>query len=430
MKVLLVGGGGREAAIAWALRRSRHLTDLACAPGNAGIGRHATRVPIAAEDVDALAAHALSSRYDLVVIGPEAPLTAGLADRLAAARIDVFGPSAAAATIEASKAFAKEFMARHGIPTAAFRIFDDESSASRYLLSTEAAYPLVVKADGLAAGKGVVIAESPGDAVAAATGMLSGQAFGDAGRRIVVEELLRGREASFFVLADGRTWRDLAPCQDYKRMGDGDRGPNTGGMGTYSPSAWIDEPTRRILRDEIIGPTLRGLAAEGRPFGGVLFLGVMMTGSGPKVLEYNARFGDPETQVLLPRLDGDWLEVLHACARGTLSDVSLRWRDDAAVCVVMASGGYPGSYSKGWPIDGVEEAERLSDVMVFHAGTELDGSNRLVTAGGRVLSVTAIGAGLAAARARAYEAVARIRWPGEHHRNDIAMDAIGVRGPP
>jgi phosphoribosylamine--glycine ligase len=424
MKVLLVGGGGREAALAWAFRRSPLLTDLACAPGNAGIARHARRVPIAPEHVDELAEHAIAERYDLVVIGPEAPLVSGLADRLRTAGLDTFGPSAAAAMIEGSKVFSKEFMARHGIPTPAFRIFDDPAAASRYLTSAEAAFPLVVKADGLAAGKGVVIAQDAGSAVDTANRMLTGNAFGDAGRRIVIEEMLQGRETSFFVLADGVTSVELASCQDYKRAEDADRGPNTGGMGTCSPSAWLDDATRATLHATVVGPTVRGLAAEGRPFRGVLFIGVMLTEDGPKVLEYNARFGDPETQVLVPRLEGDWLALLHACARGELSTMRVDWSDSAAVCVVMSAGGYPAAYAKGDPIEGVDDAEKLGGVTVFHAGTERDASGRLVTAGGRVLGVTAIGRDLAAARDRAYEAVACVRWIGEHHRSDIAADAI------
>jgi phosphoribosylamine--glycine ligase len=285
-------------------------------------------------------------------------------------------------------------------------------------------YPLVIKADGLAAGKGVVIAKDAASAVDAAQYMLSGDAFGAAGRRIVIEELLQGHEASFFVLTDGTTSYELASCQDYKRAEDGDRGPNTGGMGTYSPSAWLDDATIRTLRETVVNPTVRGLASEGRPFRGVLFIGVMLTESGPKVLEYNARFGDPETQVLVPRLDGDWLAVLHACARGELAQERLRFRDDASVCVVMASGGYPGTYAKGFPIEGLDEAEALADVMIFHAGTERDAEGRVVTAGGRVLGVTAIGRDLSAARDRAYDAVARLRWTGERHRTDIAADAI------
>jgi len=428
MKVLLVGGGGREAALAWAFHKSPLLTDLAAAPGNAGIAKHARRVPIAADDVPALVAHATAEAYDLVVIGPEAPLVSGLADRLRAAGIDTFGPSAAAAMIEGSKAFSKEFMARHRIPTARFRIFDAEAPAIRYLMSEDAVYPLVVKADGLAAGKGVVMAADPAIAVESARQMLSGSAFGAAGRKIVVEEALRGREASFFVLTDGSTSRELASCQDYKRAEDADRGPNTGGMGTYSPSAWLDDATIRSLRETVVVPTVLGLAAEGRPFRGVLFIGVMLTDDGPKVLEYNARFGDPETQSLVPRLNGDWLALLRACARGELSSVAARFRDDPAVCVVMAAGGYPGPYAKGAPIEGLDEAGGLSGVSIFHAGTEHDAAGRVVTSGGRVLGVTATGGDLAAARDRAYEAVARIRWNGERHRTDIAADAIAKAG--
>jgi phosphoribosylamine--glycine ligase len=423
LRVLLIGGGGREAALAWAFRQSPLLSDLSCAPGNAGIERYARRVPIAADDVDALVAEAVASRYDLVVVGPEVPLVAGIADRLREAGLDVFGPSAAAAKVEGSKAFSKEFMARHGIPTAAFRIFESEAEASRYLRSGDVRYPLVVKADGLAAGKGVVIADDAATASDTAAQMLSGRAFGAAGRRIVIEELLRGREASFFVLTDGRTSLELATCQDYKRVGDGDRGANTGGMGTYSPSAWLDETSRRVLRETVVSPTVRGLADEGCEFRGVLFIGVMLTADGPKVLEYNARFGDPETQVLVPRLDGDWLALLAACARGELSTMTLAWRDEAAVCVVMAAGGYPGAYAKGQPIEGLDDAERLSRVTVFHAGTDRDASSRVVTAGGRVLGVTATGPDVPSARRRAYEAVAAIRWSGEHHRTDIAADA-------
>jgi phosphoribosylamine--glycine ligase len=424
MKVLLVGGGGREDALAWALARSPEIRTLRCAPGNAGIARHAERVAIASDDVEALFAHALSERYDLVVVGPEAPLVLGLADRLEAAGIAVFGPSAAAARLEGSKVFAKEFMARHAIPTAAFRVFGDAGECTRYLLSDEAAYPLVVKADGLAAGKGVVIAPDPETAVETAEGMLSGRDFGDAGRRVVIEEMLRGREASFFCLCDGERFVELAPCQDYKRVGDADTGPNTGGMGTYSPSAHLGDDHRAFLRDRVVAPLLSGMAAEGHPFRGVLFVGVMLTVDGPRVLEFNARFGDPETQVLIPRLDGDWLPLLRAAAAGDLRGVTARFRPDAAVCVVMTAAGYPGKYAKGTPISGLDDAHALEGVVVFHAGTETDASGRVVTNGGRVLGVTALGADVAHARSRAYEAVACIRWEGEHHRSDIASDAV------
>ena len=422
MKVLLVGGGGREAAIAWAIGRSPLLTSLACAPGNAGIERHARRIPIAAENVPALVRHALAEAYDLVVIGPEAPLVSGLADRLREAGLDTFGPSAAAALIEGSKVFSKEFMARHRIPTAAFRVFDDAKAASRYLRATEVAYPLVVKADGLAAGKGVVIAPDAESAVGAATHMLSGDAFGYAGRRIVVEEMLHGRETSFFVLADGNTSIDLAPCQDYKRAEDADRGPNTGGMGTCSPSAWLDDATKKTLDELVVAPTIRGLAREGRPFRGVLFIGVILTEAGPKVLEYNARFGDPETQVLMPRLWSEPAELFLACARGELGSAPVDLAQGACVTVVLASGGYPGAYDTGFEIRGLDAAERVEGATVFHSGTA-ERQGRVVTAGGRVLSVSATGASIYEARDRAYHATALVSFEGMRHRTDIAAFA-------
>jgi phosphoribosylamine--glycine ligase len=426
MKVLLIGSGGREHALAWAIHNSRRLSALRVAPGNAGISKHAELLDIGAEDIGALVEHAVAERYDLVVVGPEAPLVAGLSDRLRQAGLAVFGPSAAAARLEGSKIFAKRFMDRHAIPTAGYRVFDAIDEARGYLLSGEADYPLVVKADGLAAGKGVIIAGSPEEAVETAEGMLSGRSFGAAGERMIIEDLLRGREASFFVLTDGNSFIELVTCQDYKRALDGDRGLNTGGMGTYSPSVYLDDSTRGVIVDAIVKKTIDGLAEEGTPYQGVLYVGLMLTSDGPKVLEYNARFGDPETQVLMPRLDGDWLPALHACAIGSLEEQRLKWKDDAAVCVVMSSGGYPGSYGKGLPIDGVEEADAMEDVVVFHAGTARDDSGGLVTAGGRVLGVTALGSDLSEARTRAYDAVSLIRWEGEHHRSDIAADALST----
>jgi phosphoribosylamine--glycine ligase len=378
-------------------------------------------VDIGAGDVEGLLAHATGEGYDLVVVGPEAPLVDGLADRLRDAGVAVFGPSAAAARIEGSKVFSKEFMSRHGIPTADFRVFDDVAAARDYLGAAD--YPLVVKADGLAAGKGVILCDDAGQAIVAATRMLCGRSFGSAGSRIVVEEMLRGREASFFVLADGSRFLELATCQDYKRALDGDAGLNTGGMGTYSPSAYLDDALRETIVESIVRPSIRGLEDDGCPYRGVLYVGVMLTDDGPKVLEYNARFGDPETQVLMPRLDGDWLELLHACARGELGDRSPAWVEAAAVCVVMAAEGYPGSYEKNQPIRGIDDAEKLDGVVVFHAGTKTAGDT-IVTAGGRILGVTALGGDLAAARDRAYEAVERIQWNGEQHRTDIALDAV------
>lgn len=423
MKVLLVGSGGREDAMAWAIARSPELTLLRCAPGNGGMQGRADCVAIDADDVESLLAHATQERYDLVVVGPEAPLVAGLADRLNEAGIAVFGASAAAARIEGSKIFSKEFMRRHGIPTASFATFDDCAAAEAYIASGACPMPCVVKADGLAAGKGVLMCESAAQALNAVRGMLVETKFGAAGRRILIEETLRGREASFFVLSDGEAVVELTTCQDYKRALDGDLGLNTGGMGSYSPSAYLDDALRRTLMERIVKPTIAGMAAEGTPYRGVLYTGVMLTDGGPQVLEYNARFGDPETQVLMPRLDGDWLALLHACAVGELASCTPRWHTTPAVCVVMTAGGYPGSYEKNQPIAGVAEAERDADVVVFHAGTKLAGDT-LVTAGGRVLAVTATGRDLKQARARAYDAVSRINWPDEHHRNDIALDAI------
>jgi phosphoribosylamine--glycine ligase len=422
MKILVIGGGGREHALSWALGRSPGVSCLRCAPANAGIASVAESVDIGAENVDALFEHATAEKYDLVVVGPEAPLVAGLADRLRDAGTRVFGPSAEAARIEGSKVFAKEFTARHGIPSARFEIFDDAVAARAHLESAD--YPLVVKADGLAAGKGVILADDRETAINAAEGMLSGESFGDAGRRIIVEERLRGREVSFFVLADGANFVELATCQDYKRALDGDGGLNTGGMGTYSPSAFLDDSIRQRLVESIVEPTIAGMRKEDRPYQGVLYVGAMLTEKGPQVLEYNARFGDPETQVLMPRLDGDWVELLQACAEGGIDRVTPRWKRETAVCVVMASGGYPGSYDKGRPIEGLDHADAMSDVVVFHAGTRRDAEGRIVTSGGRVLGVTALGADLSAARERAYQGVAKIRWRDEHHRTDIALDAI------
>ena len=420
-----MGSGGREHALAWGLARSPCLERLDAAPGSAAIGELAECVPIPADDVAALAALAARTRYDLVVVGPEAPLVAGLADRLEEAGVPVFGASAAAARLEGSKAFAKAFMERHGIPTAAWRAFDDFDDARRALERGEIEAPVVVKADGLAAGKGVVLADDREAALDALSAMLVERRFGAAGARVVIEERLTGREASFFVLCDGERIVELSTCHDYKRVAGGDRGPNTGGMGTYSPSPWLDAATRREIVETIVRPTVAGMAAEGHPYRGVLYVGLMLTGAGPRVLEYNARFGDPETQVLVPRLCGDWLELLRRTASGTLDPADEpRFGEQAAVCVVMASAGYPAGSDSGRPIEGLERAAAHEDVVVFHAGTGRDAAGRWITAGGRVLGVTGRGADLAAARRRAYDAVAEIRWPGEHHRDDIAADAV------
>jgi len=427
VKVLVVGEGGREDALAWALARSPSVSSLSALPGSAGIARRARTVPMSLSDLSAVVAHVTTERYDLVVVGPEGPLVAGLGDRLRAAGIAVFGPSAAAAEIEASKAYSKEFLARHRIPTAQFHVFTGVDDALRYLRSTEVRFPVVVKADGLAAGKGVVIAGGLGEAEDAAREMLSGRSFGASGARIVVEEFLEGTEVSFFVLSDGTGFVRLSTCQDYKRASDGNHGANTGGMGSYSPSVYLDEVACRAIESSVVTPTLDGLRAEGRPYQGVLYIGLMLTASGPKVLEFNARFGDPETQVLLPRLDGDWLPLLLASATGGVAALRPRWLSDATVCVVLASGGYPGDYARGKQISGLEAAESAADVMVFHAGTDRSG-DRWVTRGGRVLGVTAKAATLAAARERAYEAAAKITWDGKQYRSDIALDALSRAG--
>jgi len=424
MNVLVIGSGGREHALCWALARSPRVAVLRCAPGNAGTARVAEPVGISADDVEGVVAHVRAHAYDLVVVGPEAPLVAGLADRLRDEGVAVFGPGAAAARLEGSKAFAKEFMARHGIPTAAFRVFDDADGLVDHLRDPATRYPLVLKADGLAAGKGVLIVDDVERAVEGARAMMVERAFGTAGDRVVVEECLRGREVSFFVLSDGSSTIDLATCQDYKRALDGDLGPNTGGMGTYSPSAHLDDALRSAILRDVVAPTVAGLAEDGCPYRGVLFIGLMLTDHGPKVLEYNCRFGDPETQVLLPRLDGDWADLLARCASGSLAGADVRWSPRAAVCVVLAAGGYPGPYAKGRVIEGLDTVDGLDDVVVFHAGTRRGDDGAVLTSGGRVLGVTALGDDLAAARARAYAAADRIHWDGVHRRGDIALDAI------
>lgn len=418
--MLVVGGGGREHALVWKLAGSGRVAAVDCAPGNAGIARLARCLPVEADDVEGLARLAAQERYDLVLVGPEAPLVAGLADRLAAVGIPCFGPSRAAAAIEGSKAFAKEFMARHGIPTASFRVFDNPVEASEYVLAADG--PVVLKADGLAAGKGVLVADDPRQAVAWIQEVMVRGAFGAAGRRVLVEERLEGEEVSVLALADGERFLTLLPAQDHKRAYDGDRGPNTGGMGAYCPVPHVEPGLLREVEETIVGPAVEGLAAEGRPYRGVLYAGLMLTQHGPRVLEFNCRFGDPEAEVVLPLLEADLYELALACALGDLEGRAVRWRAGAAACVVLASGGYPGGYEKGLAISGLEEAEALRDVIVFHAGTAArDG--RVVTAGGRVLGVTGLGPDVGAALERAYAACALISFPGMHYRRDIGWRA-------
>ncbi len=417
MKVLVVGGGGREHALCDAIAGSPLCTDLVCAPGNAGIAAVARCESVKPESTDAVVDLAVREKSDLVVVGPEAPLVAGLVDRLRANGIPAFGPTAAAAELEGSKAFMKDLCRRHNVPTARYGRFGDAASARAYAHDLGA--PLVVKADGLAAGKGVILCNTLEEADDAIDSVMVRRDFGAAGDRVVVEERLSGPEASFFALVDGERALPLAAAQDYKAVGDGDTGPNTGGMGAFSPTPRVDAATEKRVMDEIIDPVVKGMAAEGRAFTGVLFAGLMLTEDGPKVLEFNVRFGDPECQVLLPRLADDILPVLAAAAEGGIESARLAWQDRAALTVVLAARGYPGAYDKGTVIEGVADAAALDDAAVYHAGTARDAEGNLVAAGGRVLNVTGLGPDLASARERAYAAVDTIRWPEGFCRRDI-----------
>jgi phosphoribosylamine--glycine ligase len=419
VKVLLVGAGGREHALAWKIAQSPLVSRVYAAPGNPGIAAHATCVDIAVDDAEALVGFAAAESIDLTVVGPEMPLVAGLADRLAAKGLLVFGPRAGAAAIEGSKAFAKALMARHGVPTARFETFDDADRARRYCRTLGA--PLVVKADGLAAGKGVIVCTTPAEADAAIAQCLEQRAFGAAGATIVVEEFLRGEEASFFALVSGDDAVAFAAAQDHKTVFDGDAGPNTGGMGAYTPVAAIDAAMQARVMRTIVEPTIRALAREAQPYSGVLYVGLMLTAEGPKVIEFNCRFGDPETQPVLASAPGDLVPALLAVARGERPSAPQSSRE-AAVCVTLASGGYPGRYTKGVAITGVEAAAALPGVHVFHSGTALrDGT--LVTDGGRVLGVTAVAGDVPTAIRAAYDGVSRIRFDGMHFRTDIGRRA-------
>lgn len=420
MNVLLVGSGGREHALAWALSASPIVSKLYCAPGNAGIESVAECVLISATDLDGLVAFARAKDIAFAVIGPEAPLVGGLWDRLEAAGIKALGPSAAAAQIEGSKGFVKDLCAAHGIPTAAYGRFDTATAAKAF--AETQSLPVVIKADGLAQGKGVVIAETRAEAARAIDAMFDG-AFGGAGHEVVVEEFLDGEEASFFVLTDGVHALPLAGAQDHKRAFDGDTGPNTGGMGAYSPAAVLTDVVAAKTMDKIIHPTIAAMQARGTPYMGVLYAGLMIRDGEPKLIEYNCRFGDPECQVLMMRLKSDLATALVAARDGVLDRLDLRWRDEAALTVVMAAKGYPDAYQKGSIIRGVEAASKLPGVEIFHAATaRRDG--RLVAEGGRVLDVTALGATVSEARARAYAAVDRIDWPGGFCRRDIGWRAV------
>jgi phosphoribosylamine---glycine ligase len=421
VRVAVIGGGGREHALAAALAASPQVERVFAVPGNPGTSAVAANVGgIDPLDGRALAAWAGSERIDLVVVGPEAPLVAGVADVLAAEGHRVFGPTAAAATIEGSKSFAKQVMAAAGVPTARAGVFTDPATAVKAL--DDFGPPWVVKADGLAAGKGVTVTSDPAVARAAVEASLVDRVHGAAGAEILLEEYLPGPEASLFAVSDGHAVVPLAPARDYKRVGDGDRGPNTGGMGAHSPLPDLADGDVELIRTAVLEPVVAELARRGTPYRGLLYAGLVLTADGPKVLEFNCRFGDPETQALLPRLRGDLAGLLAAAAGGDLAEASVRWDPRACVTVVLASGGYPGPYRSGLPVTGLEAAA-ANGAHVYHAGTALDADGHVVTAGGRVLAVSALGDGLAAARDLAYEAAALVRFDGAHHRRDIAADA-------
>jgi phosphoribosylamine--glycine ligase len=418
MNVLVIGSGAREHALAWKLAKSPSVRKLYCLPGNAGTAEVAENLPGSVDDLAGIVRTAQERQIELVVVGPEDPLVRGLADLLREAGILTFGPDRIAAQLEGSKSFSKELMQEASVPTAAFRVFRDADEAEQYVRS--AGRPLVVKADGLAAGKGVVVAKDADEAAAAIHNIMRERAFGAAGDIVVVEETLRGQEVSFHVVCDGTRYVALAPAQDHKRVGDGDAGPNTGGMGAYSPPPVVTPEVEQKILARVVEPTLKAMAARGTPFRGVLFVGLMIDAGEPHVLEYNVRFGDPETEVIMARWDGDVLPLLLGAARGDLSGVSTRWAYPSALCVVMASGGYPGSYEKGRTITGLDQVGE--DAAVFHAGTQRK-DGQVVTAGGRVLAVTAVGSDIDDAAAKAYAAVERIGFEGAHYRRDIGHHA-------
>lgn len=420
MDILVIGGGGREHAICWALAKSPKAGKIYCAPGNAGIGQVAEIVPIAVNEFDKLTAFAQEKEVGLVVVGPDDPLADGIVDAFEAKSIPVFGPRKNAAHIEGSKTFMKDLLKKYNIPTAAYEKFNDYEEAKAYL--DQQKLPIVIKADGLAAGKGVTVAFTREEAEAALKDIMVGKVFGDAGSQVVIEEFLEGQEMSILVFVDGEVVRPMSAAQDHKQVYDNDKGPNTGGMGTYSPLPHIADSIIEEAVETIIKPTAKAMVAEGRPFRGVLFAGLMISPDGkPKTIEFNARFGDPEAQVVLPRLKSDLLEIFLAAVNGTLDKVEIEWSNEAAVCVVLASGGYPASYPKGLPISGLDEA---GDALVFHAGTARNEAGEWITNGGRVLGVVGLGQDIAEAREKAYAAAGRITFEGKHQRSDIAAKAL------
>ncbi len=422
MKVLVIGSGGREHALCWSFAKSPLCSKLYCAPGNPGVAEVAECLDIKAEDTSKIVSKAKELGIEFVMVGPEVPLTLGLVDALQAENIPVFGPTKAAAALEGSKGFTKDLCKRMDIPTGAYERFTDSEKAKDYVRAQGT--PIVIKADGLAAGKGVTIAENEEQAFTAIDDAITGLAFGEAGAEIVIEEFLAGEEASFFALTDGEKALLFTTAQDHKAVYDGDKGPNTGGMGAYSPAANVDAAMSDRVMKEIIMPTIKGMKEAGTPFMGILFAGLMLTKEGPQLIEYNARFGDPETQVMIPRLQSDLLAVLFAVTKGMLDGLKLNWSDDKALCVVIATNGYPASYEKGSRIGGLEEANKIEDGIVFHAGTARNEAGEIVASGGRVLGITGWGPTVSAAKDKAYETVAKINWPEGFCRSDIGWRAV------
>jgi len=421
MKVLVIGGGGREHAIVWKLAQSRHVDKIYCAPGNAGISETAECIDISIGDFDELINFVRYEWIDLTIVGPEGPLAMGIADAFERGGRKIIAPSKAAARLEASKVFSKEFMRRHRIPTAEYKVFTSYLHAEDYVRMKDS--PIVIKADGLAAGKGVIVAATTDEAVVALKRIMKEKEFGDAGNRVIVEECLQGEEASFMVFTDGSTIVPMVSSQDHKQVFDYDKGPNTGGMGAYSPAPVITEELESLVMEKIMWPTIRGLREEGTKYKGVLYAGLMIRDGKPSVLEFNCRLGDPETQPVFARLDTDFVDIALAIPDERLADIKVGWKKDAAVCVVLASGGYPGQYEKGKVITGLEKANGVDDVLVFHAGTEFNDGG-IVTSGGRVLGVTATGKNIKAAKEQAYKAVGEIQFEGMHYRKDIADRAL------
>lgn len=421
MKILVVGGGGREHALCWKIAQSPLVEQLYCAPGNPGIAGVAECVAIGVDEIDALCEFAVAEKIDLTVVGPEVPLTMGITDTFQAAGLEIFGPNRDAAQLEGSKSFSKDLMARYAIPTAAYGKFTDHAEAVAYIKQQGA--PIVIKADGLAAGKGVIVAMTEEQAIAGVDEIMRDKVFGSAGASVVIEEFMDGEEASFFAFTDGTNILPLASSQDHKRVYDQDEGPNTGGMGAYSPAPVVTDELYGVIVETVVKPTIAGMASDGCPYCGILYVGLMIKDGKPRVVEYNARFGDPEAQPLLMRMKSDIVPVLQACARGNLGDEVIDWHDKAAMCVVMASGGYPADYAKGHEISGLDDAAKIDDLVVFHAGTSLrDGA--IVNNGGRVLGVTGLGATVADAIEKAYQGVKVIDWQDVHYRNDIGAKAL------